>query len=271
MNQIGNMVATSPDDGHAGRVTLPARKRLNHRGPLSIDVSSAWYFITICAEGHAPWVVSRVPRDRDGAVGSRVSCDRNDVVGSRVPRDRNFEQMDFAAIADAILSAARWYHEHGKWFLALFLVMPDHLHFIAQFPSTCGHVGRVTLPMVSIIQQFKSYLVRTFGLRFQRDFFDTRLRDDAHFAEEYDYILGNPVRKGLCAAPANWPYSIAFTRDGTEIPVGSRVPRDRADTPSASCDCAQQVGSRVPRDRDGRAVAPRPPSVEIMPEERKAI
>ena len=37
--------------GHAGRVTLPSRKRLNHRGPLSIDVSSAWYFITICADG----------------------------------------------------------------------------------------------------------------------------------------------------------------------------------------------------------------------------
>ena len=46
MNQIGNMVTTSPDDGHVGRVTQPARKRLNHRGPLSIDVSSAWYFIT---------------------------------------------------------------------------------------------------------------------------------------------------------------------------------------------------------------------------------
>ena len=231
MNRIGDIPSNS---GHAGRVTLPARKRLNHRGPLSIDVSSAWYFITICADGHAPWVGSRVPRDRDSAVGSRV------------PRDRNFEQMDFAAIADAILSAARWYHEHGKWFLALFLVMPDHLHFIAQFPSTCGHAGRVTLPMVSIIQQFKSYLVRTFGLRFQRDFFDTRLRDDAHFAEEYDYVLGNPVRKGLCAAPADWPYSIAFTRDGEEIPVGSRVPRDRA----------------------GRAVAPRPPSAEVMLEGR---
>ena len=23
---------------------MPVRKRLNHRGPLSIDVSSAWYF-----------------------------------------------------------------------------------------------------------------------------------------------------------------------------------------------------------------------------------
>ena len=48
------------DNGHAGRVTLPARKRLNHRGPLSIDVSSAWYFIMICADGHAPWIADEV-------------------------------------------------------------------------------------------------------------------------------------------------------------------------------------------------------------------
>ena len=66
MNQIGNMVATSPDDGHAGCVTLSARKRLNHRGPLSIDVSTAWYFITICADGHAPWVMPQ-PVGRAGA------------------------------------------------------------------------------------------------------------------------------------------------------------------------------------------------------------
>ncbi|MBQ6140157.1 MAG: hypothetical protein IJI54_02640 [Kiritimatiellae bacterium] len=38
----------------------PTRKRLNHRGPLSIDVSSAWYFITICADGHVPWIADEV-------------------------------------------------------------------------------------------------------------------------------------------------------------------------------------------------------------------
>ena len=69
MSRIGDIPSNS---GHAERVPLPARKRLNHRGPLSIDVSTAWYFITICAEGHAPWVESRVPRDRAGrAVASR--------------------------------------------------------------------------------------------------------------------------------------------------------------------------------------------------------
>jgi len=38
---------------------------MDHRGPLSIDVSGAWYFITICAENRAPWTVGgdhRAPR-----------------------------------------------------------------------------------------------------------------------------------------------------------------------------------------------------------------
>jgi REP element-mobilizing transposase RayT len=167
---------------------------------LNIDVSAARYFITICAEGHAPWV------------------------GSRVPRDREVDATNFAAISDMIVSAARWYHEHHKWRLVLFLVMPDHLHFIAHFPGECGgharrvtlpgecgHARRVTLPMVSTIQQFKSYLNRIHGIRFQRDFFDTRIRDDAHFAEKYNYILDNPVRKGLCETAQDWPHVIKFS------------------------------------------------------------
>ena len=45
---------------------MPSRKRLDHRGPLAIDISSAWYFITICAEGHRPWVMLN-PDGRAGA------------------------------------------------------------------------------------------------------------------------------------------------------------------------------------------------------------
>ena len=216
MKRIGDIPG---DGGHAGRVTLPARRRLNHRGPLSIDVSSALYFVTLCADDHTPWVVD---------------------IGRTVAPRPPLPPTSLDTIAPLILREARENHFRGLWRLALFLVMPDHLHFIVNI----GGRGATALPRV--IANFKHLLSVRYGLRFQRDFFDTRLRDDAHFAEEYDYILGNPVRKGLCAVPSDWPYSIAFTRDGTEIPVGSRVPRDR----------------------NGRAVAPRPPYVRVMEEER---
>ena len=105
--------------------------------------------------------------------------------------------------------------------------MPDHLHFIVNIGGRGatalpggGNGGRGATALPRVIANFKHLLSARYGLRFQRDFFDTRLRDDVHFAEEYDYILGNPVRKGLCVAPANWPHSIVFSRDGTEIPIG---------------------------------------------------
>ena len=40
---------------------MPLRKRLNHRGPLSIDISSAWYFITICASERVQYGRVAVP------------------------------------------------------------------------------------------------------------------------------------------------------------------------------------------------------------------
>jgi hypothetical protein len=81
--------------------------------------------------------------------------------------------------------------------------------------------------MQYVIADLKRWLSTKYDIRFQRDFFDTRLRDDAHFAEKCEYVLGNPVRKGLCVTPEEWPHSIAFSRGST---VGSRVPRDRVTT-----------------------------------------
>ena len=95
--------------------------------------------------------------------------------------------------------------------------MPDHLHLIVNIPSGAMGSSRPT-GLERVIRDFKRSVSRLFGIRFQRDFFDTRLRDDAHFAEKYNYILANPVRKGLCATQEEWPYSIAFSREG--VPLG---------------------------------------------------
>ena len=111
--------------GHAGRVTLPVRKQLDHRGPLSIGVGNAWYFITICAADHEPWVMGRA-----GA-----------------PRTPQSPAPSFDEIADVILQHAREYHQMGKWRISLFLVMPGHLHFIVHVPNVGDGVrGAPALP-----------------------------------------------------------------------------------------------------------------------------
>ena len=40
---------------------MPSRKRLDHRGPLAIDISSARYFITICASERVQYGRVAVP------------------------------------------------------------------------------------------------------------------------------------------------------------------------------------------------------------------
>ena len=178
----------------------PSRKRLNHRGPLYIDVRSSWYFITICASNHQPWHLDKMKIGR--AVAPRPP-EPNNVA----PRPPEISQLKL--VAPLILHEAHEYHVRDIWRLALFLVMPDHLHFIVHIPDG-GH-GVAALP--KIIANFKHLLSTRFGISFQRDFFDTRLRDNMHFAEKYQYILDNPVRKGLCATPEEWPFSITIPRD----------------------------------------------------------
>ena len=78
----------------------------------------------------------------------------------------------------------------------------------------CNYGGTTALP--NIIGHWKHYVAEHYGLRFQRDFWDTRLRDAAHYAEKFDYVCRNPVRKGLVATPRDWPYVIAFDRESAE-------------------------------------------------------
>ena len=108
----------------------------------------------------------------------------------------------FVDAASAILDAARFYHIRENWFLRLLLVMPDHLHMLVHFPPG--------IAMANVIRNFKRYLAKTSGLGFQDDFFDTRIRNEAHFAEKWDYIVKNPVSRRLVEKPEDWPHRIEF-------------------------------------------------------------
>lgn len=104
--------------------------------------------------------------------------------------------------AEALLDAARFYHEQQKWFVRLFLVMPDHLHALLTFAS-----GAAIKPSVV---SWKRYLRRFHDIDWQSDFFDHRIRNEQSLSEKYDYIRMNPVRKGLCENPDEWPHQLAF-------------------------------------------------------------
>ena len=87
-------------------------------------------------------------------------------------------------------------HERLIWHCRLALLMPDHLHAIIVFPREPG--------MPSAMRNWKKFVAGRFRIKWQRDFFDHRLRDHHELVEKASYILMNPVRKGLCRRVEDW-------------------------------------------------------------------
>ena len=77
--------------------------------------------------------------------------------------------------------------------------MPDHLHTLLSFPPT-------DKPVRLIISQWKEWTAKSIGIRWQLDFFEHRLRQDESRRQKADYILQNPVRKGLVGKPEDWRF-----------------------------------------------------------------
>ena len=77
--------------------------------------------------------------------------------------------------------------------------MPDHVHALLSFPPSRNTVQQT-------ITLWKRWTARQLGIEWQRDFFEHRLRSDERWREKADYILANPVRKGLVTDVSLWPY-----------------------------------------------------------------
>ena len=78
--------------------------------------------------------------------------------------------------------------------------MPDRLHLLI------GIDGKA--PLSDIVRDFKRIMARTTGIKWQRNYFDHRVRKDESLAEKADYILNNPVRASLVTCAKEWPFSI---------------------------------------------------------------
>jgi REP element-mobilizing transposase RayT len=113
-----------------------------------------------------------------------------------------------ANLAPALLRAARNYHQQGRWWCRLFLLMPDHLHAIVAFPPDSS--------MSSVIRDWKRATARLHRLNWQENYFDHRLRSEMEEQDAWAYIRRNPVVKGLCPTETAWPWWTS-PADGTVL------------------------------------------------------
>jgi REP element-mobilizing transposase RayT len=112
-------------------------------------------------------------------------------------RDRN--HLCVAGVAAELFSSIRFQNEARLWHCRLCLLMPDHLHALISF------VNR-DKPLAQTVADWKRWTSRKMGVQWQSDHFEHRIRSDHEEVSKAQYILQNPVRRGLVRHPEDWPY-----------------------------------------------------------------
>jgi putative transposase len=115
-------------------------------------------------------------------------------------RDRGRNQLANQNLGEALLDTIRHRNDRQIWFAHLAVVIADHMHFVLAFPDMERRVQ-------TIVSKWKEWTAKSLGIRWQRDFFEHRLRRDESFREKADYVLANPVRAGLVEREEDWPYT----------------------------------------------------------------
>jgi REP element-mobilizing transposase RayT len=118
-------------------------------------------------------------------------------------------QLCHPKIAKGIFKTAQIYDERRSWYLHLLLLMPDHVHALISLDGASS----LSVTIASV----KRATAKFTDVKWQRNFFDHRLRHDESFMEKANYIRGNPVRAGLTVMAADWPY--VFDRSHIEMAV----------------------------------------------------
>jgi putative transposase len=95
--------------------------------------------------------------------------------------------------------------------LHAYCVMPDHVHFVCEgLADACN--------LIKLVEGFKQQTAYAFSKKhrirlWQRRYYDHVLRPNDSIEDVACYIWWNPVRKGLCAVPHQYPLSGSQTLD----------------------------------------------------------
>ncbi len=97
-----------------------------------------------------------------------------------------------------------------KWTVYAAVVMPDHVHLLAQ-PLARPDGGYINLgEIIHSVKSFSAQKInrtrRAQGSLWQVERYDRIVRDEAEFLEKWQYIRNNPVKAGFVEQPEDYPW-----------------------------------------------------------------
>jgi REP-associated tyrosine transposase len=132
-------------------------------------------------------------------------------------------------IAQVAEDSLLFFHEQ-RYDLLAWCIMPNHVHALVDVCQT---------PLWRIMRSWKRFIAtfsnrpqterrsptrhpdtmarnapaRRAALQWQREYWDTFMRDEQQECKAIRYIENNPIKAGLCKMAENWPFSSARFRD----------------------------------------------------------
>lgn len=109
-------------------------------------------------------------------------------------------------IANAITESIDFLRSKKNVLVFAYCLMPDHLHLLMSLPEKSESLSK-------IMKDFKSYTTKIYRERmnqgglWQRGFYDHIVRKREDLMQICEYILDNPVRKGLVENSNDYEYS----------------------------------------------------------------
>ena len=147
-----------------------------------------------------PWSLHRFQENRDVHFIT-FSCYRRRPLLTSVTACRTFEHT--------LERVRRWYGITINGYV----VMPEHVHLLLHEPERT--------PLSVALQMLKQIVGRKLSPADGTPFWQRRYHDrNIHFSKEFNaalcYLHRNPVKRGLCARPEDWPWS-SFRHHATGV------------------------------------------------------
>ncbi len=92
----------------------------------------------------------------------------------------------------------------GHWLVGRYVILPDHIHLF------CAPGVYPAEPLLNWMRYWKSLVAKSTGAGadalWEKNFWDTQLRQGDSYTAKWEYVRNNPLRHGLVSRADDWPY-----------------------------------------------------------------